>query len=203
MGREALSAATAQAAEKAASSVRDFAQKSFRLSMDINLKAPLIIVPESSLSHNALVMDLGLIKVGNSFSLLPTDECTLPAIVDNLDIQLSQLKLSRLVFPVSRAWRPILHIWNSILSILDLNSVSFPFCLQNLCGPDIRPANWTTGTSKSAPEHQKKLGSFLVQENGGCGSLWRSEAHEGTRDWRRKKDLEMNFQQFIYMVFPP
>lgn len=103
MGREALSAATAQAAEKAASSVRDFAQKSFRLSMDINLKAPLIIVPESSLSHNALVMDLGLIKVGNSFSLLPTDECTLPAIVDNLDIQLSQLKLSRLVFPVSRA----------------------------------------------------------------------------------------------------
>lgn len=103
MAKEALSAATAQAAEKAASSVRDFAQKSFRLSMDINLKAPLIIVPESSLSHNALVMDLGLITVGNSFSLLPIDECTLPAIVDNLDIQLSQLKLSRLVFPVSRA----------------------------------------------------------------------------------------------------
>lgn len=102
MAREALSAATAQAAEKAASSVRDFAQKSFRLSMDINLKAPLIIVPQSSVSRNALVMDLGLIKVGNSFSLLPIDGCPLPAIIDNLDIQLSQLKLSRLVFPVSR-----------------------------------------------------------------------------------------------------
>lgn len=102
MAREALSAATAQAAEKAASSVRDFAQKSFRLSMDINLKAPLIIVPQSSVSRNALVMDLGLIKVGNSFSLLPIDGCPLPAIIDNLDIQLSQLKLSRLVFLVSR-----------------------------------------------------------------------------------------------------
>lgn len=97
-----MSAATAQAAEKAASSVRDLAQKSFRLSLDINLKAPLVIVPQSSGSHSALVMDLGLITVANSFSLLPVDEGPLPALVDDLDIQLSQLKLSRLVFPASR-----------------------------------------------------------------------------------------------------
>ncbi|XP_056226494.1 intermembrane lipid transfer protein VPS13C isoform X5 [Seriola aureovittata] len=93
--KEALSAATAQAAEKAASSVRDFAQKSFRLSMDIKLKAPLIIIPQSSTSHDALVMDLGLIMVGNSFSLLPVDGCPLPAVIDNMDVQLTQLKLSR------------------------------------------------------------------------------------------------------------
>ncbi|XP_068438571.1 intermembrane lipid transfer protein VPS13C isoform X2 [Clinocottus analis] len=93
--KEALSAATAQAAEKAASSVRDFAQKSFRLSMDIKLKAPLIIIPQSSTSHEALVMDLGLITVGNSFSLLPVDGCPLPAVIDNMDVELTQLKLSR------------------------------------------------------------------------------------------------------------
>ncbi|XP_070692075.1 intermembrane lipid transfer protein VPS13C [Pempheris klunzingeri] len=93
--KEALSAATAQAAEKAASSVRDFAQKSFRLSMDIKLKAPLIIIPQSSTSHNALVMDLGLITVGNTFSLLPVDGCPLPAVIDNMDVQLTHLKLSR------------------------------------------------------------------------------------------------------------
>uniref|UniRef100_A0A8P4GHH0 Vacuolar protein sorting-associated protein 13C n=1 Tax=Dicentrarchus labrax TaxID=13489 RepID=A0A8P4GHH0_DICLA len=97
MAKEALSAATAQAAEKAASSVRDFAQKSFRLSMDIKLKAPLIIIPQSSTSQNALVMDLGLITVGNSFSLLPVDGCPLPAIIDNMDVQLTHLKLSRSV----------------------------------------------------------------------------------------------------------
>ncbi|XP_069383478.1 intermembrane lipid transfer protein VPS13C isoform X5 [Paralichthys olivaceus] len=93
--KEALSAATAQAAEKAASSVRDFAQKSFRLSMDVKLKAPLIIVPQSSTSQNALVMDLGLITVGNSFSLLPVEGCPLPAVVDKMDVELTQLKLSR------------------------------------------------------------------------------------------------------------
>ncbi|KAM9860925.1 intermembrane lipid transfer protein VPS13C [Aulostomus maculatus] len=93
--KEALSAATAQAAEKAASSVRDFAHKSFRLSMDVNLKAPLIIIPQSSTSLNALVMDLGLITVANSFSLLSAEGSPLPAVIDNMDVQLSQVKLSR------------------------------------------------------------------------------------------------------------
>uniref|UniRef100_A0A3B3ZUH9 Uncharacterized protein n=1 Tax=Periophthalmus magnuspinnatus TaxID=409849 RepID=A0A3B3ZUH9_9GOBI len=95
MAKEALSQATVQAAEKAASSVRDFAQKSFRLSMDIRLKAPLIIIPQDSNSHDALVMDLGLITVGNSFSLQQVEGCPLPAVIDNMDVQLSQLKLSR------------------------------------------------------------------------------------------------------------
>ncbi|KAJ0001755.1 hypothetical protein NQD34_001551 [Periophthalmus magnuspinnatus] len=95
MAKEALSQATVQAAEKAASSVRDFAEKSFRLSMDIRLKAPLIIIPQDSNSHDALVMDLGLITVGNSFSLQQVEGCPLPAVIDNMDVQLSQLKLSR------------------------------------------------------------------------------------------------------------
>ncbi|XP_068617083.1 intermembrane lipid transfer protein VPS13C [Brachionichthys hirsutus] len=91
----ALTAATAQAAEKAASSVRDLAHKSFRLSVDINLDAPLLIIPESSTSHNALVMDLGLIRVGNRFSQLPVQGSPLPAVIDNMEVQLTQLKLSR------------------------------------------------------------------------------------------------------------
>lgn len=101
MAKEALSAATAQAAEKAASSVRDLAQKSFRLSLETKLKAPLIIVPQSSTSQNALVMDLGLITVRNSFSFLPVDGCSLPAVIDNIEVQLSQLKLSRSVFSLN------------------------------------------------------------------------------------------------------
>lgn len=93
--KEALSAATAQAAEKAASSVRDFAQKSFRLSMDIKLKAPLIIVPQSSTSQNAILVDLGLITVENSFCLQPAEGFPLPAVVEKMDVRLTQLKLSR------------------------------------------------------------------------------------------------------------
>lgn len=79
----------------AASSVKDFAKKSFRLLMDVNLKAPVIVVPESSTSYNALVADLGLIRVQNEFKLVSSDESSLPPVIDNMDVQLTHLKLSR------------------------------------------------------------------------------------------------------------
>lgn len=93
--KKAISIATAQAAEKAAASVKDFALKSFRLSVDIKLKAPLIIIPQSSMSQNAFVVDLGLITMSNSFSLTPAKGFPLPAVVDTMDVKLTHLKLLR------------------------------------------------------------------------------------------------------------
>lgn len=93
--KEALSAATVQAAEKAATSVKDLAQRSFRLAMDIYLKAPVIVIPQSSVSFNAIVVDLGLIKVQNRFSLASPEGSLLPPIIDKMDVQLTKLKLSR------------------------------------------------------------------------------------------------------------
>ncbi|XP_021263276.1 vacuolar protein sorting-associated protein 13C [Numida meleagris] len=95
--QEALNAVTVQAAEMAASSMKDFAKKSFRLLMDINLKAPVIVVPESSTSCNALVADLGLIRVQNEFKFVSSDESSLPPVIDNMDVQLTHLKLSRCI----------------------------------------------------------------------------------------------------------
>lgn len=93
--QEALTAVTVQAAEMAASSMKDFAKKSFRLLMDVNLKAPVIVIPESSASRNALVADLGLIRVQNEFKLVSSGESPLPPVIENMDVQLTHLKLSR------------------------------------------------------------------------------------------------------------
>ncbi|XP_073508834.1 intermembrane lipid transfer protein VPS13C isoform X3 [Phyllobates terribilis] len=95
--KEALSSATAQAAEKGAYSMKDLAQKSFRLSMDINLKAPVIYIPQSSSSTNVVVADLGLIRVQNKFSLVPEINSPLPPVIDKMDIHLTELKLSRTI----------------------------------------------------------------------------------------------------------
>lgn len=95
MAKEALSVATTHAAERAASSVRDLAQKSVRVSLDIRLKAPVIVIPESSLSPNALLIDLGLITVDNTFSMLPVEGGPLPVVIEHMNVCLSQLKLSR------------------------------------------------------------------------------------------------------------
>ncbi|NXP40517.1 VP13C protein, partial [Leiothrix lutea] len=110
--QEALTAVTVQAAEMAASSMKDFAKKSFRLLMDVNLKAPVIVVPESSTSCNALVADLGLIRVQNEFKLVSSDESPLPPVIDNMDVQLTHLKLSRCIIstdsqPDSEILRPV------------------------------------------------------------------------------------------------
>uniref|UniRef100_A0A674GCF0 Vacuolar protein sorting 13 homolog C n=1 Tax=Taeniopygia guttata TaxID=59729 RepID=A0A674GCF0_TAEGU len=110
--QEALTAVTVQAAEMAASSMKDFAKKSFRLLMDVNLKAPVIVVPESSASPNALVADLGLIRVQNEFKLVSSDETPLPPVIDNMDVQLTHLKLSRCIIstdsqPDSEILRPV------------------------------------------------------------------------------------------------
>lgn len=95
MAKEALSAATVQAAEKAATSVRDLAQRSFRLSLDIHLKAPVILIPQSSVSHNAVIIDLGLIRVQNRFTLVLAEGSSLPPVMDRMDVQLTKLKMAR------------------------------------------------------------------------------------------------------------
>ncbi|XP_063782573.1 intermembrane lipid transfer protein VPS13C isoform X2 [Pseudophryne corroboree] len=106
--REAVSSATAQAAEKAASSMKDLAEKSFRLSMDISLKAPVIHIPQSSVSTNVIVADLGLIRVQNNFTLVP-GVGSLPPVIDKMDINLTELKLSRTTLQ-SGSPRPELEI---------------------------------------------------------------------------------------------
>nr|XP_033776023.1 vacuolar protein sorting-associated protein 13C isoform X2 [Geotrypetes seraphini] len=115
--KERLSAATAQAAEKAASSVRDLTERSFRLLMEINVKAPVIVIPESSVSQNAVVIDLGLIKVQNEFSLVSFESCSLPPVIDKMDVQLTQLKLSRTTLGLSKSDIQILHPINLNLAV--------------------------------------------------------------------------------------
>ncbi|NWH59236.1 VP13C protein, partial [Geococcyx californianus] len=117
--KEALSAATVQAAEKAATSVKDLAQRSFRLAMDIHLKAPVIVIPQSSVSPNAIVIDLGLIKVQNQFSLVSPEGSSLPPVIDKMDVQLTKLKLSRTTMEAGLSHQDIqiLHPINLSLSV--------------------------------------------------------------------------------------
>uniref|UniRef100_A0A8C0H2J3 Vacuolar protein sorting 13 homolog A n=1 Tax=Chelonoidis abingdonii TaxID=106734 RepID=A0A8C0H2J3_CHEAB len=91
--KEAITEATVQAAEKAATGVKELAQRSFRMALDINIKAPVIIVPQSADSTNVLVADFGLITVKNQFSVKTKAQCSLPPVIDSMTVKLSELKL--------------------------------------------------------------------------------------------------------------
>uniref|UniRef100_A0A493TMU1 Vacuolar protein sorting 13 homolog A n=1 Tax=Anas platyrhynchos platyrhynchos TaxID=8840 RepID=A0A493TMU1_ANAPP len=94
--KEALTEATVQAAEKAATGVKELAERSSRLALDINIKAPVVIVPQSAVSANVLVADLGLITVKNQFFIAKSKSWyNLPPVVDSMTVNLSELKLYR------------------------------------------------------------------------------------------------------------
>uniref|UniRef100_A0A8C2TFF3 Vacuolar protein sorting 13 homolog A n=1 Tax=Coturnix japonica TaxID=93934 RepID=A0A8C2TFF3_COTJA len=97
--KEALTEATVQAAEKAATGVKELAERSSRLALDINIKAPVVIIPQSAVSANVLVADLGLITVKNRFFIAKTKtRYNLPPVVDSMTVKLSELKLYRSCF---------------------------------------------------------------------------------------------------------
>uniref|UniRef100_A0A8C3R9W8 Vacuolar protein sorting 13 homolog A n=1 Tax=Cyanoderma ruficeps TaxID=181631 RepID=A0A8C3R9W8_9PASS len=94
--KEALTEATVRTAEKAATGVKELAERSSRLALDINIKAPVVIIPQSAMSANVLVADLGLITVKNKFFIAKTKaRCSLPPVIDSMTVKLSELKLYR------------------------------------------------------------------------------------------------------------
>ncbi|XP_039606495.1 vacuolar protein sorting-associated protein 13A isoform X2 [Polypterus senegalus] len=97
--KEAVTEATVQAAGKAATGVLEMAEKSTRMALDVNVKAPVVFIPQSAMSTNVIVADFGLITVKNQFSLVQSKtHIKIPPIIDGIKIGLSDLKLYRTTF---------------------------------------------------------------------------------------------------------
>ena len=89
---EAGKAAKDKAVEKAS----DLNRHSSRVRLNILLKAPTIVIPVGSNSELALCVDLGEVRVFNSFKLLNDDRLQKKTIItDNMTVKLSNLNLSK------------------------------------------------------------------------------------------------------------
>lgn len=65
--------------------------------MNINLKAPVIVVPVNSKSFEAILLDFGTLNLSNSFITLDAKNADgYPAVIDNLNVSLTDLKVSRI-----------------------------------------------------------------------------------------------------------
>lgn len=96
MAKEAITEATVQAAEKAATGVKELAKQSSRMALDINIKAPVVIIPQSAVSTDVLVADFGMITIKNEFMLVKTKlRYNVPPVLDSICVKLSELKLYR------------------------------------------------------------------------------------------------------------
>ena len=66
--------------------------------MKVSIQAPLLIIPVSSTSRDALVANLGHLSVSNTFNLAhdgKDPEGSDTVVIDNIVVELSSVKLSR------------------------------------------------------------------------------------------------------------
>ncbi|XP_059192632.1 vacuolar protein sorting-associated protein 13A [Centropristis striata] len=97
--KEALAEVTVQAAEKAASGVKELAERSTRIALNVHFNAPVIFLPQSSSSSNVIVADLGLLSVKNRFAKQPCkSDAKIPPVVDIMTVRLTDLRMYRTTY---------------------------------------------------------------------------------------------------------
>ncbi|ELW68480.1 Vacuolar protein sorting-associated protein 13A [Tupaia chinensis] len=91
--KQALAEATVQAAGMAATGVKELAQRSSRMALDVNIKAPVVVIPQSPISQNVFVADFGLITMTNTFHMITESQSNPPPVIDLITIKLSEMRL--------------------------------------------------------------------------------------------------------------
>ncbi|CAG9559724.1 unnamed protein product [Danaus chrysippus] len=93
----AIIEASSQAAESARANVATAYQNSTKLSLRVRLAAPLLVLPENSTSPRALLLDLGRMTLNNKFVDLHVEDVSNKVIVDELTLELEDMKVSCVV----------------------------------------------------------------------------------------------------------
>jgi len=101
LAKDQLTAAGAVVADRATAAAQDISSHATRISLKVELKAPVIIIPQNSQSSNAVVVDLGQLTVSNALQLTGAGQKTadgLPPLLDLMSVELDKLMLSRYNF---------------------------------------------------------------------------------------------------------
>nr|XP_023022780.1 vacuolar protein sorting-associated protein 13-like [Leptinotarsa decemlineata] len=88
--------ASQAAAQTAKENMKEVYTKATKVSLNINLKAPIILFPVDSQNYNCLLLDMGVITLSNAFLNLDVENEEHPVVVDDLKITLTDLKVSRI-----------------------------------------------------------------------------------------------------------
>ncbi|KAG8245007.1 hypothetical protein J6590_012374 [Homalodisca vitripennis] len=93
----AIIEASAAAAEAAKANVQLAYDAAFRMLLNIELKAPIIVIPANSRSGEAIVLDLGDMKIKNHLSdhIVTVENEDVTVLMDNLNLALENLTMSR------------------------------------------------------------------------------------------------------------
>uniref|UniRef100_A0A452VE61 Vacuolar protein sorting 13 homolog A n=1 Tax=Ursus maritimus TaxID=29073 RepID=A0A452VE61_URSMA len=85
------------------------ATRSSRMALDVNIKAPVVVIPQSPVSENVFVADFGLITMTNTFHIITESQSNPPPVIDLITIRLSEMRLYRTQF-IDDAFQEVLDL---------------------------------------------------------------------------------------------
>ncbi|XP_028969113.1 vacuolar protein sorting-associated protein 13 [Galendromus occidentalis] len=140
--KDKVADATAAAAAAAKGAAEMAYEKAYKMALNVIIKAPVIYVPQSSFSQRCLVMDFGVLSIGNTFQPGPsTPANSVPVLYENTKISIDNLMMYRCdLKPLKRD-----PVENTQFSIMD--PVSFGLEVQR---------NLTAAAHKELPELRMK-----------------------------------------------
>lgn len=95
--QDRIKEASRAAAEAAKQNVVAAYEQATRIKLNIKIKAPIILVPVHSKSLEAIVIDLGNLKITNQINNLDVKGNHGPAFIDEMKVELSDVKLSKVL----------------------------------------------------------------------------------------------------------
>lgn len=93
--QDRIKEASKAAAEAAKQNVVAAYEQATRIKMNIKIKAPIILVPVHSRSLQAIVVDLGNLKITNTINNQEVKSEHGPVVIDEMKVELSDVKLSK------------------------------------------------------------------------------------------------------------
>jgi len=76
--------------------VKAIEENSMKIKLDVDVRAPQILIPQDSQQKEGFIIDLGHFVVSNSFQIIPdTAEMEKKAIVDMISVEMTNLTVIR------------------------------------------------------------------------------------------------------------
>ncbi|XP_017019677.1 intermembrane lipid transfer protein Vps13-like [Drosophila kikkawai] len=143
--QEAITQASAAAAETARQKAMDAYETATRMKLDIRIKAPIIIVPTSSRSLNALALDLGLLELTNDTVEIAVANREQLAVIDEIKLRICDVKLIKVT--IMDGHESIVDEMDSAVGYLSKSNIMNPMSFTLLV-----KRNLSYGWYKDVPE---------------------------------------------------
>ncbi|XP_059483152.1 intermembrane lipid transfer protein Vps13 isoform X2 [Neocloeon triangulifer] len=159
----AIQAASAAAAEAAKQNIQQVYENATRIALAIEIKAPIVIVPRSTSTRDAFMLDLGTIVMNNKFTELQIPNESRTVSMDTLTLGLRHLHVTRVMLDNSNkavSQTPLITPFD--FTVLVKRNLSIGWCKLK---PAIDLESQLDAIKLDVRQEDVKLGMLVLSEN--------------------------------------